>query len=199
MPIHDVYMWTWTLPYKCYKLYMHMHRTNAYFIVVTLTDRPTSSSWRPGPTRRASTPAVCWWCSGYCSWSAMGSELPPIYIASRYMDTEFAKVTWWRHQMETFSALLALCARDSPLSSEFPSQRPATRSFDVFFYFRLNKWLSKQSTRRWFETPSRSLWHHCNVTHELLTMHVQQHPFSTADDFFLKQSNLSDIERNYLI
>ena len=39
---------------------------------------------------------------------------------------------WWRHQMETFSALLALCAGNSPVTGEFPSQRPVTRSFDVF-------------------------------------------------------------------
>ena len=39
--------------------------------------------------------------------------------------------TWWRHQMETFSALLALCAGNSPVSGEFPAQRPVTRSFDV--------------------------------------------------------------------
>ena len=42
-------------------------------------------------------------------------------------------LTWWRHQMETFSALLALCAGNSPVSGEFPAQRPVTRSFDVFF------------------------------------------------------------------
>ena len=46
---------------------------------------------------------------------------------------------WWRHQMETFSALLALCAGNSPVTGEFPSQRPVTRSFDVFFDLRLNK------------------------------------------------------------
>ena len=37
-----------------------------------------------------------------------------------------------RHQMETLSALLALCAGKSPVTGEFPSQRPVTRSFDVF-------------------------------------------------------------------
>ena len=52
---------------------------------------------------------------------------------------------WWRHQMETFSALLALCAGNSPVTGEFPAQRPVTRSFDVFFGLRLNKRLSKQS------------------------------------------------------
>ena len=69
---------------------------------------------------------------------------------------------WWRHQMETFSALLALCARNSPVTGEFPTQRPVTRSFDVFFDLRLNKRLSKQWWGWWFE-PSRPLWRHCNV------------------------------------
>ena len=50
-----------------------------------------------------------------------------------------------------------------PLTGYFPSQRPVTRSFDVFFDLRLNKRLSKQSRRWWFETPPCSLWRHCNV------------------------------------
>ena len=57
--------------------------------------------------------------------------------------------TWWRHQMETFSALLAICAGNSPATGEFPAQRPATRNFDVFFDLRLNKRLSKQSWGWW--------------------------------------------------
>ena len=69
---------------------------------------------------------------------------------------------WWRHQMETCSALLAFCAGNSPVTGEFPAQRPVTRSFDVFFYLRLNQQSSKQWRRRWFEMPSRSLWRHCN-------------------------------------
>ena len=62
---------------------------------------------------------------------------------------------WWRHQMETFSALLATCAGNSPVPGEFPTQRPVTRSFDVYFDLRPNKRLSKQSWGWWFETPSR--------------------------------------------
>ena len=46
--------------------------------------------------------------------------------------------------------------------NQFPSQRPVTQSFDGFFYLRLNKRLSKQSRRWWFETPSCPLWRHCN-------------------------------------
>ena len=72
--------------------------------------------------------------------------------------------TWWRHQMETFSALQVICAGNSPVTGEFPAQRPVTRSFDVFFDLRLNKRLSKQSWGWWFETPSWSLWRHCNDT-----------------------------------
>ena len=45
--------------------------------------------------------------------------------------------------METFSALLAICAWNSAVPGEFPAQRPVTRSFDVFFDLRLNKRLSK--------------------------------------------------------
>ena len=69
-------------------------------------------------------------------------------------------ISWWRHQMETFSALLAFCAGNSPVTGEFPAQRPVTRSFNVFFDLRLNKHLSKQPWGWWCETPSRTLWHH---------------------------------------
>ena len=74
-----------------------------------------------------------------------------------------AHPSWHRHQMGTFSALLALCAGNSPVTGEFPSQRPVPRGFVVLFDLRLNKWLIKQSIRRYFETPSRPLWRHCNV------------------------------------
>ena len=45
--------------------------------------------------------------------------------------------------METFSALLAICVGNSPVTGEFPSQRPLTQSCDVFFDLHLNKQLSK--------------------------------------------------------
>ena len=46
--------------------------------------------------------------------------------------------------METFSALLAICVGNSPVSGESFLQRPVTRSFDIFFDLRLNERLSKQ-------------------------------------------------------
>ena len=50
----------------------------------------------------------------------------------------------------------------SPGTGEFPAQKPVTRSFDVFFNLRLNKWLSKQWWGWWFETLSCPLWRHCS-------------------------------------
>ena len=76
--------------------------------------------------------------------------------------TEICSYVWWRHQMETFSALLAICAGNSSVPREFPAQRPVTRSFDVSFDLRLNKRLSKQSWGWWFETLPLPLWRHSN-------------------------------------
>ena len=73
-----------------------------------------------------------------------------------------ANFAWWRHHIESFSALLALFALNSTVTGEFPAQRPVTRSFDVFFDLRPNTRLSKQWGGWWFETPPRLLWRHCN-------------------------------------
>ena len=58
---------------------------------------------------------------------------------------------------------------------EFPTQRPVTRSFDVFFDLRLNKWCSKQPWGWWIETLSCSLWRHCNGQRHAKTT-AQRHP-----------------------
>ena len=72
--------------------------------------------------------------------------------------------SWWRHQIETFSALLVICAGNSPVPVNSPQKGQwRTRSFHVFFNLRLNKRLSKQAWGWWFETISCPLWRHCNV------------------------------------
>ena len=76
-------------------------------------------------------------------------------------------LTWWRHQMETFSALLGLCSGYSHVTGEFPAQKPVTRSFGAFFDLCLIQKMSKRWRRRWFETPSRSLWRHCNESSQI--------------------------------
>ena len=50
---------------------------------------------------------------------------------------KFRVASWWRHQMKTFSALLAAL----PVPGEFPAQRPVTQSFDVFCVW-LNGWVN---------------------------------------------------------
>ena len=87
-----------------------------------------------------------------------------------YWDRALVTLTWWLHQMETLSALLALCAGNSLVPDKFPSQRPVTLSFDVFFDLCLNERLSKQLRHRWFGMSSRSLWLHSNA-HKNLESH----------------------------
>ena len=72
--------------------------------------------------------------------------------------------------METFSALLAICAGNSPVTSEFPTQRPVTQSFDAFIHLRLNKQLSKQSWGWRFETLWPPLWRRCNDNEIVLSL-----------------------------
>ena len=96
-------------------------------------------------------------------WKAWTSGMQAINITNLQAAVFGIFLRWWRHQMETFSALLALCEGNSPVTGEFPSQRLVTRNVDVFLDLRLIKRLSKPSRRRWFEMPSRSLWRHCNA------------------------------------
>ena len=91
----------------------------------------------------------------------LGQIIQPISI-TLFQDASLCRVYNPIHEdvikWKRFSASLVLCAGNSPVTGEFPSQRPVTQSFDVFFDLRL-----KQSWGWWFETPLRSLWRHCNV------------------------------------
>ena len=93
--------------------------------------------------------------------------------------------------METFSALLAICAGHSPVPGEIPAKRPVTQSFDVFFDLRLNKRFSKQSWGWWFETLSRTLWRHrdgrcsrhaCAITKQLENTVLSLRDFARCQD-----------------
>ena len=94
-------------------------------------------------------------------WITRLKILTRVFVATECTST-VPKVTWWRHHMETFSALLAICAGNSPVAGEFPTQRPVTRSFGVFFDLRLSIRVSKQWSGWWFKTPSHPLWRNCN-------------------------------------
>ena len=119
-----------------------------------------------------------WWCDGdvgHFEWPYQVTERKLEMMMARKpkkmynFEVNFMPVhglplhcAWCRHQMETFSTLLALCAGNSPVHGEFPAQRPVTQSFGVFLDLRLNKWLSIQSWCWWFETLSGPLWRHSN-------------------------------------
>ena len=76
--------------------------------------------------------------------------------------------------METFSALLALCEGNPPVTGWFPHKG----SFDVFFDM---QYLSKQSRRRWFETPWRSFWRYYNGHIDKLFFFLTK-PLDTVED-----------------
>ena len=85
----------------------------------------------------------------------------------------FSTNSWWSLLIETVSALLGICVGNSPVTGEFPAQRPVARSFDVFFDLCLNQRLNNQTRGWWFETPSRPLWRHRNVLIQwLYPMHI---------------------------
>ena len=80
------------------------------------------------------------------------------FVSIKSFTWNFQLVIFLDHQIEPFSALLVICAGNSPVPGEFPSQRPVKQSIDIFFDMCLNKGLRKQSWLQWwFATPSCSL------------------------------------------
>ena len=67
----------------------------------------------------------------------------------------------WRHQMETFCALLALCAGNSPVTGEFLSHSHKGQWRGALKFSLIGAWMNGWGW--WFETPSHSLWSHCYV------------------------------------
>ena len=95
----------------------------------------------------------------------------------------------WRHQMEPFSALVALCAENSPVPVNSPHKGQRRGALMFSFDLHLNKRLSKQPWGWWFETPSLSLWRHCNVLCPLQWRHVSasRRHISQATRLFVQQ------------
>ena len=75
----------------------------------------------------------------------------------------FQIYSWWRHEMEIFSALLALCTGNSPVTVNSPHKGQWRGALMFSLICVLNTQLSKQSWGWWFETQSRLLWRHCNA------------------------------------
>ena len=75
-----------------------------------------------------------WWCHG-----------EHLYLEFDTVNASSLLSPWWRHEMETFSALLAIFVGNSPVTGEFTAQRPVTVSFDVLFDLRsINSWINNR-------------------------------------------------------
>ena len=74
-----------------------------------------------------------------------------------------------------FSALLSFCVGNSPVTGEFPEQRPATRSFDVLFDLCLNTRLSKHH-------ENGDLRRHCTHYDVTIMLNSQRDGDFTIDD-----------------
>ena len=104
---------------------------------------------------------ISFWCFIFLSHAVFCQPFaatPIIFVVFGFGDHD--DVIKWKHFPRY---CMAICAGNSPVTGEFPAQRPVMRCFVVFFDLRLNKRLSKQSWDWWFETPPRPLWRHCNV------------------------------------
>ena len=86
-------------------------------------------------------------------WTRLGADFVPVAYQNQYSQyyqshqqqnsndypwnrpaVQTWKETWWRHQMETFSALLAICAGNSPVPGEFPAQRAGDAELWCFLW-----------------------------------------------------------------
>ena len=77
---------------------------------------------------------------------------------------ELLHIPWWRHQMETFSALLALCVGNSSVTVNSPHRGQWREALMFSLTCALNnERLNKQSWGWWFESTLHSLWRHCHA------------------------------------
>ena len=149
---------------KCTKRHMHsevyvMHKCSVYATIYLVFTGPYTVFYIHDLVYIISFCALFVWAQGIAL-----TGIGPMFTEniSIYFDLSTKMIqTSWRHQMETFSALLAICAGNSPIPGECPAQRLVMRSFDIFSDFRL----SKQSWGWLFETLSGPLWCHCYGCH----------------------------------
>ena len=93
-------------------------------------------------------------------WNRSSHDLLCLQLAILTKTSFESAESWWRHQIEIFPALLALCEGNSPVTGEFPSQRSVMRRFDVFFELRLNNgWANHRDVG-----DLRHHWFHYDVT-----------------------------------
>ena len=133
-----------------------------YGLWIPITWMPPRNMIRQRQQHKSSKTRVC--CTWLCTLCVSGAH---------------RTVAGWNRMMTSSNGnifrVISLLWENSPVTGEFPAQRPVTRSFDVFFDLRLNIRLSKQSSGWWFETPLHPLWRHCNGTSGFLLTLICRH------------------------
>ena len=117
------------LPYRCHLTCRRINRIYMRRHTPIMLDKQEQHSTKLlyGPWGRRESASCCWY-----------------HIIFHYVGIHFR--TWWRHQMEKRSALLALCERNPPVTGRFPSQRPVTRSFEFLMICAwTNGWASNRN------------------------------------------------------
>ena len=92
--------------------------------------------------------------------------------------------SWWRHQNGNIIRVTGhLCGESA--------QGTVPRSFEVFFYLRLDKLLSKQWWGWWFKPPSHPLWRHCNGELPQGRRRIMSKLFSVPESIYAHVDGLS--------
>ena len=92
----------------------------------------------------------------------------------------FKQKAWWRHQMETFPALLAICAGNSPHKGQW---RGALTFSSICTY--INGWVKNREAGDMRRHRAHYLWRHCNdqslISYALVCLIIYLHPWSVRD------------------
>ena len=102
-------------------------------------------------------PCLFWeWVSKACTISLLRTD-----VKCKCILTLRLYITWWGHNIDIFSTLLALCEGNLQFPEDSLHKDLVILSFDVFFVVCLKNMFNKQLS---FITP---MWYHCNDTKTL--------------------------------
>ena len=113
-----------------------------------------------------------------------------------------AYISWWRHQMEwkRFPRYWPFVRgiHQSPVNSPHKGQWHRALIFSLICA--LNKRLSKHSWGWWFETPSCSLWRHCNVLNGTAVNYMLVHLCKPSSEWeFIRKYGKLDSEFRFCL
>ena len=87
---------------------------------------------------------------------------------------------WWRYGMGIFSALLALCEGNPPITGGFPSQSASDAEIWCFLSCTYEQTIEQTQGRRWFQTPWPSLACHCDFFFAKYELVLRENLWSNA-------------------